>query len=118
MLCFSTRYCAWETGYYLLHGNRQKAFRRFRGSSNAKIGTTTIPVYYPSPEDIQQAFSPEFRLISVTGVGITVPPSYMEGWVLKHPRLLQAFEAIDSTIRSWPLFRTLGDHMLLLLERA
>jgi hypothetical protein len=52
------------------------------------------------------------------GVGITVPPSYLESWIATHPRLLRKMDAIDSTLRGWPGLRVVGDHMLLHLEKV
>lgn len=117
LLCFSTRYCLWEIAWYLLHGDTARAFRRFSGYHEAKIGGATLPVYYPTCEQIKHSFVPAFRLISIYGIGITVPPSYMESWIARHPQLLQMLRSIDSLVRRSYGLRVLGDHMLLHLER-
>lgn len=113
LLCLSTRYCVWEIAYYLRHRNPRKAFRRCTGVSQAHIGEMRFPVFYPTVAELRRAFAPAFQLRSVTGVGITVPPSYVEAWMARRPRLLSGFESIDSVIRNWPMARVLGDHMLL-----
>jgi SAM-dependent methyltransferase len=117
LLCVSTRYCVWEIFYYLLRRDSTRALRRCRGSNNTKLGGVTVPVYYPTSQAIEQSFSSAFRLVSIRGIGITVPPSYLEHWMTRHPTLLRLFEGIDSVVRTWPLARTLGDHMLLHFER-
>jgi hypothetical protein len=38
--------------------------------------------------------------------------------VTSRPRLLRLLEAVDETVRTWPGLRTLGDHMLLHLEKV
>jgi hypothetical protein len=63
-------------------------------------------------------FAPWFSLRSTIGIGMTVPPSYMEAFVRRHPVLLRGMCNVDRLICSWPLFRTLGDHVLLRLERT
>ena len=118
LLCLSTRYCLWEMLWFVLHGNFSKAFRRCPGHATAKAGDFTIHVYYPTVADLQNLFSPCFVLRSCTGVGVTVPPSYAEAWIRKHPKLLNIFRAIDSAISSYPGFRVLGDHVLLHFERV
>ena len=118
LLCFSTRYCLWEIIYFLLRGEPRKAFRRCRGVSQARMDDLVFPVYYPSIGQLRSAFGPEFRLVSTTAVGLAVPPSYVEAWVTSRPRLLKLLEAIDKTVRTWPGLRTLGDHMLLRLEKV
>jgi SAM-dependent methyltransferase len=118
LLCFSTRYCLWEIAYYLLKGDARKAFRRCGGSSLARLGGYTFPVFYPTLTEIRAIFAPHFRFVSVTGIGVTVPPSYLEGWVTRHPRVLKMMERIDVAVRTCPLLRVGGDHMLVHLVRA
>ena len=118
LLCLSSRFCVWEILYYLLYGNPRKALRRCRGVTAAKLAQYSFPVYYPTLRSLAHALSPEFRLLSVTGVGVTVPPSYMEDWARKNPGLMQFCETMDKVLSRWPGFRALGDHMLLHLERV
>ena len=80
VLCFSTRFCIWEILHYLFRANPDKAFRRCRGSSEAHLGDRSFPVYYRTVRSILKSLRPMFRLRSVTGIGIAVPPSYMEHW--------------------------------------
>jgi ubiquinone/menaquinone biosynthesis C-methylase UbiE len=118
LLCFSTRYCVWEMVYFLLHGRPRKAFRRWGGVSEARIGELRFPVYYPSLARLRGTFAPEFRLVFASGIGITVPPSYLEPWIARHPWLLRKMEALDHAVRGWFILRTCGDHMLLHLEKV
>ena len=118
LICLSTRFCVWEILHYL--GKRQfhKARRRWRGSVEATIGRNSFPVYYPTLRSLRQSLRPIFRLRSVTGIGITVPPSCLESWAHRCPSVLRFCDAIDRLICEWPGFRVLGDHMLLHLERV
>lgn len=117
LLCISTRYCLWEIIYYLLRWDPTRALRRCRGSYETKLAGVTVPVYYPTLAAIERSFSPTFRKVSVRGIGITVPPSYLEGWMKNHRTLLRTFERIDYMAQSWPMLRTIGDHMLVHFER-
>ncbi len=118
LVCLSTRFCLWEMLWFALHGNFRKAFRRCSGQATAKIGEFTVDVYYPTVRELQTLFSPSFVLHSCTGVGVTVPPSYVEAWIRNHPKLLSMLRTIDKTISSYPGFRVLGDHVLLHFERV
>jgi SAM-dependent methyltransferase len=118
LLCLSTRYCFWEIVYFMLRGNPSKALRRCAGSTRAHVGNFEFPVYYPTISELCSAFTPGFRLVSTVGIGITVPPSYLESWVLRHTRLLGLLKEIDAIVRRWPVVRTLGDHMLLHMEKV
>jgi SAM-dependent methyltransferase len=117
LLCLSTRYCLWEIAWYLLHGEISRAFRRCGGYHEARLNGLALPVYYPTCEQVAESFAPGFRLVSLNGIGITVPPSYVEPWIAQHPRLLLFFRSVDNLIRRLPGVRVLGDHMLLHLER-
>jgi ubiquinone/menaquinone biosynthesis C-methylase UbiE len=118
LVCLSTRFCLWEMLWFALHGNFRKAFRRCFGHATAKVGQFSVDVYYPTIRKLQMQFSPSFVLRSCTGVGVTVPPSYVEAWIRNHPKLLNMLRTIDKAISSYPGFRVLGDHVLLHFERV
>jgi SAM-dependent methyltransferase len=118
LVCLSTRFCISEIVWFLLHGEFRKAFRRCSGHATASVGQFTVDVHYPTVRQLRKLFSPFFALHSVTGVGVTVPPSYVETWIRKHPRLLKILRGIDAVIATRPWFRVLGDHVLLHFERV
>jgi SAM-dependent methyltransferase len=117
LLCLSTRFCLVETLWFLLHGNFRKAFRRTPGVAHAKVSGYMVKVHYPTLRAVKRSFSPCFRLRSCTGIGIAVPPSYLEPMMRKHPRLLDLLHWVDKRISRLPLLRIMGDHMLLHFER-
>ena len=118
LICLSTRFCISEMLWFALHGNFRKAFRRCSGHATAKAGEFTVDVYYPTVRKLQALFSPSFVLRSLAGVGVTVPPSYVEAWIRNHPKLLDMLRKIDKAISNHPGFRVLGDHVLLHFERV
>jgi len=118
LICLSTRFCIWEMFWFLLHGKFRKAFRRCSGHATAKVGGFSVDVYYPTVRGLHQLFSPSFVMRSCMGVGVAVPPSYVETWIRSHPKLLSLLRAIDRIISTLPGFRVLGDHMLLHFERV
>jgi ubiquinone/menaquinone biosynthesis C-methylase UbiE len=118
LLCFSTRFCLWESAWYLLHGKWRKAVRRWSGHSAAVLNGVDIDVHYPTVRDIAKAFAPYFALVSTTGIGIFVPPSYLESTMRRFPRLLAALAATDRIACRLPVLRTLGDHVLLHFVRT
>ncbi|HEX4664845.1 MAG TPA: methyltransferase domain-containing protein [Terriglobales bacterium] len=118
LLCLWSRVCVTEFFWYLLHGQPKKACRRFAGKSAAKVGGLIIPVAYPTVGAIRRAFSPWFHLRSRCAVGLFVPPSYVEQWMSKHPKILRALERLDRKVADWPIFRDAGDHVLLELVRC
>jgi hypothetical protein len=86
--------------------------------ADAKVSEFTVKVHYPTLRQVKQSFSPWFRLRSCTGIGVAVPPSYLEPMIRKYPRLLGLLRWIDKRISRLPLLRIMGDHMLLHFERV
>jgi SAM-dependent methyltransferase len=118
LICLSTRFCLAETVWFLLHGDFRRAFRRTPGVAHAKVSEFTVKVHYPTLRQVRESFSPWFRLRSCTGIGVAVPPSYLEPMIRKYPRLLGLLRWIDKRISHLPLLRIMGDHMLLHFERV
>lgn len=120
LLCWMGSYCLWETIWYLMNGSRQKAFRRLkRDGVSAKIAEGTfVRVHYPTLSLITSAFAPQFRVKSIRGIGVAVPPSYLESLAQRHPRLLRFCERADSVIGRWPGIRLVADHILVGLQRV
>lgn len=119
LFCWMGSCCLWEIVWYLARGNSNKAFRRFRpGGVDAKVAEDAfVHVHYPSVRSLARAFAPEFRLKSVRGIGVAVPPSYLEPWARRHPHLLKLCGWTDSWAAQWPGIRMLGDHVLVRLQR-
>ncbi len=112
-ICVMSRFCLWETAWYLSKGQARKAFRRFNGNdASSSLG---IQVFYPSVRQIERSFHPEFRLVNWYGVGIAVPPSYVSG---RSDRTLTKFAEFDRHTEGLPLIRAVSDHRLLIFERS
>ena len=119
ILCFSNRFCLWEVIWYLLHAQPRKAFRRWSSQPiSARIRSSQVLVRYPTIRQIIAAFRPHFRVTDACGVGIAVPPSYLEPWMRRLPAALSLFKRMDSFVRRWPLFKGIGDHIVLVMERT
>jgi len=120
VFCWMAPCCGWEMLWYLAQGNRNKAFRRFKSEGiTARIADGAfVHVHYPSVKFLARAFGPDFRVKSVQGIGVAVPPSYLEPWARRHPHLLQLCERADSWLGRCPGIRLLGDHVLVRLQRA
>lgn len=120
LFCWMGPCCLCEIVWYLGRGSKQKAFRRFgkNGVRAILADKAYVDVHYPSVKRLARIFAPEFRLRSVRGVGIAVPPSYLEPWARRHPQLLRVCEAADSWVARWPGIRMLGDHVLVRLQRT
>jgi len=106
----------WEIAWFLAHAEPGKAFRRLR-RGNPDFNAGPVPVRNYSVREIADIFAPGFKLERWEGLGIGVPPSYMEHWAQRFPRATQALAAMDWHIGRLPLFRNLADGVLLQLDR-
>jgi hypothetical protein len=118
IICLSSRFCFSETLWFLLHGKICKAFRRSFGIAKLKVGDCAVKIHYPTLREVRRLFSPSFLMRSCTGIGVAVPPSYLEPVFRNYPRVLGLLRLIDKGVAHLPLFRTIGDHMLLCFERV
>ena len=132
-LCYMGRFCLWETIWYLSRGQTGKAFRRSaiadlisggRSSSRypqakrASLGPDHwFQVYYPSVEHVVAAFTRHFRLVSFVGIGVLIPPSYMDSVAKSFPGITRILRFSERVICRWPVLRAMGDHRLLVFVR-
>lgn len=119
VLCYMGPFCAWETLSYLLRGEPRKAVRRWkRKNVAARVGATSFRINYPTVGDLRFAFAPEFRLRERQGIGVMVPPSYLEPIATAYPRAIAWATRFDQRTRRWPVLRSVSDHILLRFERT
>jgi ubiquinone/menaquinone biosynthesis C-methylase UbiE len=117
LLCVSTRFCLWESLWFLAHANTQKAFRRFPGKTSAIVEDSTFEVRYPTVRQLRKIFAPWFRLRAIRAVGLFVPPSYVEPTLRGRGKFIWLLAKVDSLFAHFPLLRCTGDHVLLDFER-
>jgi len=120
LLCLMGPACLWETVWYLSHGEFAKAFRRFHraGVEGRLGGSAVVKVHYPSVRFIRRVFDPEFCLQTIRGIGVAVPPSYLEAWANRFPGVVRLQAGADLVLGRCPGIRMLADHVLLRFERA
>lgn len=119
-LCLISRFCLWETFSYSVQGRFSKAARRWNhGSTTASLdGSQRFPVYYHPVRSVLSAFEPEFQLTGRSGIGVLVPPSYLETAAQKVRRLTTFAHHMDQFIARWPGLRAVADHTLLVFTRG
>lgn len=116
------RWCAWEITWGLLHGRPREATRRLaRGWAPARMSAgqgqapSTIQVRYFTPGEFVSAFRPQFRVETVLGYPVLIPPPYLAARFPEGPARLSSLER---RVHAWPGFRSLGDHFLVVLRRG
>jgi ubiquinone/menaquinone biosynthesis C-methylase UbiE len=120
LFCLFGRLCAWEVLWYLGQGKPREAFRRFRSAGDTvRIARgATVRVCYPAVRKLAHLFSPEFQLKGWKGIGVTVPPTYLEPLACRFPKVLRALAGFDRGLGRCPGLRGMADHVLLRFERV
>ncbi len=112
------KFCLWEF-LLLFKGKFKTALRRFSGSKGAKahIEGEHFRCWYYDPSFIKKYLKPSFDIISVEGLCTLVPPSYMEGFAERHPRLYQFLQKKENQLKNkWP-WRAIGDYYIITLRK-
>ena len=119
ILVFMSRWCAWEIAWHTLHFQPRAALRRLRRNGvDARVGGSTIQVWYPSIGRIGAAFRDGFRLTRVAGLGAFLPPSYLEPVISGQPWLFRLLSRLERVTASRFPFTHLAHHVILELERV
>jgi SAM-dependent methyltransferase len=116
--CMVGRFVPFEIAWYLAHCEPRRAFQRLFERRSSFRGEEDLTIYRPTVGEIVRQMQPSFRLLRWKGIGITVPISYAEKFAGRYPRLIRQLATIDNTIGKLPLFRGMGDCVLLEFERT
>jgi ubiquinone/menaquinone biosynthesis C-methylase UbiE len=107
------RTCLWETIYFTARGQRHKAARRRAANVAVPVAGVEVPTFYHRRTDLQACFGDGFRLDGAVGIGVAVPPPYLEPRWRRLPGVLRrAAIGVDRVAAGWPLLNQLGDHTL------
>ncbi len=117
LACVIGHFVPWEILWFLAHGRPTRAFARVRDNGEL-FEAGDLKIQRPSVQQMARLFVPDFELRSWRGVGIAVPPSYMEQWARRFPKVTQLLARADNWIDRLPLFRNLGDCVLLEFSRT
>jgi ubiquinone/menaquinone biosynthesis C-methylase UbiE len=118
LLCMVGRFSLWEVAWHLAEGRPALALHSFRRKPTTHISAQgAVLVHYPSVSDMRQMFAPEFRLRRWKGIGVAVPPSCLEPLARRVPGVVGSLAKIDRYISRAPIFRSMGDCVLLQFER-
>lgn len=112
------RTCLWETIYFSLRGEGAKAARRRATGVSVPVAGVDVPTFYHQRSDVARALGVGFSHFATIGIGVFVPPPYLEPRWQQTPRAIrQLVAALDRWTAAWPLLNQLGDHTLMCWEK-
>lgn len=107
------RTCLWEMVYFIARGERAKAARRRMAAAAVPVAGVDVPTYYHRRRDVRAALGDGFVLDGAIGIGVVVPPPFLEPRWQQVPAVIRrAAAGVDHIAASWPLLNQLGDHLL------
>lgn len=115
VLGLMTRLCALEAMYFTATRRVHLAARRLRpGAVRVPVAGVEVLTYYHRIGDVRQALGADLHLIAIEGLGVAIPPPYLEPRWRSLPRRVRAVvTSVDALLSPWPPFNRIGDHVLL-----
>jgi SAM-dependent methyltransferase len=112
---FMPRFCPMETLYFLAKFRPGQAFRRWRGGpvSAPLGGGHFVDTWYFSPDEFEWALAPDFTEAHRRGIGIVLPPSYLEPFFSKKINWGKKLEAWEKKLSERAYFAGSSDHCLM-----
>jgi ubiquinone/menaquinone biosynthesis C-methylase UbiE len=112
------KFCLWET-LLVFKGKFKTAFRRYFSANGrrAHVEGVHFTCWYYQPSYIKKHLKEEFDMLGIEGLCTIVPPSYMEGFAEKHPRLYQFLVRMEDKLKAtWP-WKYIGDYYIISLRK-
>lgn len=116
-LVIMPKICPWEIAM-LFKGMFKTAFRRFRkNGTKAHLEGVYFDCYYYSPNYIIQHLSDRYEVVTIKGLGVFVPPPFIEGFIDRHPKLFKLLENLERIVADkWP-FNRWCDHYIITMKK-
>jgi ubiquinone/menaquinone biosynthesis C-methylase UbiE len=108
------KFCLWET-LLIFKGKFATAMRRFFSSKGRKAEVNGFPFtcWYHSPKFISDHLKHKYTLLGLEGLCTIVPPSYIEHFGSKYPRLFSFLVKKENKYKSsWP-WKYIGDYYII-----
>jgi ubiquinone/menaquinone biosynthesis C-methylase UbiE len=112
------KFCLWEF-LLLFRGKFKTAFRRFTGrkGASAQIEGEKFRCWYYNSSFIKKQLKDSFTVVAQEGLCTIVPPSYIDGFAPKHPKLYKYLQQKENKLKSrWP-WRAWGDYYIITLQK-
>ncbi|MCX6206528.1 MAG: methyltransferase domain-containing protein [Bacteroidetes bacterium] len=111
-------FCLWEF-LLVFRGAFKLAFRRLFSKQGAKahIEGVHFLCYYYSPQYIIKHLKEDFELVHVEGLCTIVPPSYIENFPNKFPKIFQGLKNLENKWKQYYPFNTIGDYYIISLKK-
>lgn len=105
-------FCLWELAL-LVRGHIRVAVRRWHPNGMlANVEGAGVRTWYHTPRTVRAAFGADYRLLHQQAISWFCPPSYMDRFPLRFPRLARGLMRADERLGASVPFRNGGDFIL------
>ncbi|HEX9511845.1 MAG TPA: class I SAM-dependent methyltransferase [Puia sp.] len=108
-------FCLWET-LLVFKGKFRTAFRRLlarRKGARSHVEGHYFRCWYYSPSYVISSLEDSFDLLSMEGLCTIVPPSYIEHFAEKHPRLYRTLRKWEDRWKGKGPWKYIGDYYII-----
>lgn len=112
------KFCLWEF-LLIFKGMLQTATRRLfsKNGVRARVEQTYFTCWYYNPSYLIKHLKKDFDLLSIEGLCTIVPPSYIENFSEKFPKLFSSLCKIENSRKNkWP-WKYIGDYYIISLQK-
>ena len=99
----------WDKFYMCIKGKFSQINRRTKMVDQVNLNGKAVDTYFYAPEQLKHHASLHFKAINIQPIGFLVPPSYMNPFFAKHPRILNLLINLDRKM-PWRLLADYADH--------
>ena len=110
-----SRFCPWESMYFLAKRNWKQAWRRRNKSAvDAPLGDgVTIPTWYYSPKNMMNVFGSSFQFSTQRPIGFFIPPSYLDPAFEHRPKTVELLWKMEKNCNHFNWLAPISDHFLI-----
>ena len=109
------KFCLWEA-LLVFKGKFRTAFRRFfsrRKGARSHVEGHHFRCWYYSPSYVVKSLEDSFELLSIEGLCTIVPPSYIEGFAEKYPRVYRTLRKWEDRWKGRAPWKYIGDYYII-----
>jgi ubiquinone/menaquinone biosynthesis C-methylase UbiE len=107
-------FCFNESLFFTLKLNLSQALRRIhKNSVSTQLADKKLQVWYYNPSFIKRRLKNKAHFKHQSGIGIAVPPSYLEKFFKKKKGLLKILDSLDALLKFLPFSAVIADHYLI-----
>lgn len=112
------KFCLWES-LLLFKGMFKTASRRWFSKNGVKahVEGTYFTCWYYNPSYVAAQVRGRMDVLSIEGLCTIVPPSYIEHFAQKHPRVYVFLRRCEERLRFSRLWRGIGDYYIISLRK-